>query len=32
MTTFRTIVSAIDRYTLWAFNAQPPLGHRGYRA
>ncbi len=32
MTTMRRLFNAIDSYTLWAFNAQTPLGHRGYRA
>jgi len=24
-------MTAFDSYTLWAFNTQTPLGHRGYR-
>ena len=31
MTTIRRLMTALDGYTLWAFNAQSPLGHRGYR-
>ena len=31
MTRIRTLLRAADRYTLWAFNTQAPLGHRGYR-
>jgi hypothetical protein len=31
MTTMRRLFTAIDSYTLWAFNTQTPLGHRGYR-
>ena len=31
MNRVRRILSAVDSYTLWAFNAQAPLGHRGYR-
>ncbi|GGF55732.1 hypothetical protein GCM10011519_32090 [Marmoricola endophyticus] len=31
MTRVRRILTAVDRYTLWAFNAQAPLAHRGYR-
>ena len=27
----RRILSAVDSYTLWAFNSQTPLAHRGYR-
>lgn len=25
----RRIIDTIDRYTLWAFNPQPPLGYCG---
>ena len=25
----RHLIRMIDRYTLWAFNPQPPLGYRG---
>ena len=31
MNRIRRIVSAVDSWTLWAFNTQAPLGHRGYR-
>jgi hypothetical protein len=31
MTTVRRLMTALDSYTLWAFNPQAPLGHRGYR-
>ena len=27
----RRVLHAIDAHTLWAFNPQPPLAHRGYR-
>jgi hypothetical protein len=28
MTRIRTLISLIDRHTLWAFNPQRPLGGR----
>jgi hypothetical protein len=28
MTRIHTLIRLIDRHTLWAFNAQPPLGGR----
>lgn len=31
MTTLRRMITIVDNYTLWAFNTQAPLGHRGYR-
>ena len=31
MTTVRRLMTALDSYTLWAFNTQAPLSHRGYR-
>ena len=31
MSTMRRLMTAIDSYTLWAFNTQSPLGYRGNR-
>jgi hypothetical protein len=31
MSQIRRFISTVDAYTLWAFNTQAPLGHRGYR-
>lgn len=31
MNRVRRILTAVDSYTLWAFNTQSPLSHRGYR-